>query len=234
MWSRIDIKIVNADAVKFHKKFRINLKRNVFIKKPRCLLVYWGWILSPMDELITLWLKSWRRCAYTTSFARSNAHNALMDRSFDAIVILNVNLWQRIRFIHASVTNISQSWCIHHVSKYNHCRIISQATTRRRDKITYRTTKRLIALSLGIILAVETQFTRFTCPRPFLLRPWFLRFTVILDLRGFSTKNSNLRRAPFNPIISTFSILPLDKGVQKGGYPRPPVENSKRVEVDIN
>lgn len=43
-----------------------------------------------------------------------------------------------------------------------------------------RTMKRFTALSFGIALPVDTQRTRFTWPRPCLLRPWFLRLTVML------------------------------------------------------
>ena len=45
-----------------------------------------------------------------------------------------------------------------------------------------RTMKRLMALSLGMAFPVETHRTRLTWPRPFLLRPWLRRFTVILNL----------------------------------------------------
>ena len=43
-----------------------------------------------------------------------------------------------------------------------------------------RTMKRLIALSFGTALPVDAQRTRFTWPRPFLLRPCERRFTVIV------------------------------------------------------
>ena len=45
-----------------------------------------------------------------------------------------------------------------------------------------RTMKRLMALSLGMALPVDAQRTRLTWPRPFLLRPWLRRLTVILAL----------------------------------------------------
>ena len=44
-----------------------------------------------------------------------------------------------------------------------------------------RTMKRLIALSFGTALPVDAQRTRFTCPRPFLLRPCERRLTVIVQ-----------------------------------------------------
>lgn len=43
-----------------------------------------------------------------------------------------------------------------------------------------RTMNRLMALSLGMAFPVETQRTRLTCPRPFLLRPWLRLLTVIV------------------------------------------------------
>eukprot|EP00966_Prymnesium_polylepis_P203527 4715390-Prymnesium_polylepis.1 len=42
-------------------------------------------------------------------------------------------------------------------------------------------------------LPVDTQRTRLTWPRPFLLRPWFLRLTVILAQRA--GRRISLRRA---------------------------------------
>lgn len=46
-----------------------------------------------------------------------------------------------------------------------------------------RTMNRLIALSFGIAFPVDTQRTRFTCPRPCLLRPWLRRLTVMVQLQ---------------------------------------------------
>ena len=43
-----------------------------------------------------------------------------------------------------------------------------------------RTIKRLIALSFGMAFPVDTQRTRLTWPRPFLLRPCDRRLTVMV------------------------------------------------------
>ena len=58
----------------------------------------------------------------------------------------------------------------------------------REANIKLRTIKRLTALSLEIAFEVESHLTNLTCPRApgGRLRPWFLLFTVMLQLLAFA------------------------------------------------
>ena len=68
-------------------------------------------IIHLFSHLRTLW-----RLTVTTIFRRSNTDYALMDSGFNAIVLLNVQLWKGVSFECRSVANISQSRGVNNIS----------------------------------------------------------------------------------------------------------------------
>lgn len=58
-----------------------------------------------------------RRRAVAAAFDRAHAHNALVDRRFNAVVVLDVDLRQRVRLVHRALLQVTDRRLVHNVAR---------------------------------------------------------------------------------------------------------------------